>query len=934
MQKLTRIALTSAQWKRLAFFATALIGVAAYWDQKALRGPFIYDDVASIVNNEVVLARVPWQEAFTRDFWGTPMKTPQSHKSYRPITSLTLRLNMVWSYITKTAGGEDHTYYFHVVNVFLHGINSGLATETAAIVLGGESLVGPIIAGISFGLHPVHAESVSNITSRGELLMTFFFLLAFLSYANHIPEPFESSTCTARKAETEASPSKTSPTEAVYSPKGDKKGPNPKVSSKPSKQKSSDPATKAKEATELNDSKKTPASIIYLFVLPCVFMAFSLFSKEQGVTTLCTLVAFDFIRHHTSLKSFLGKILQGDTYTWDFLKRTSILAAQTVALAGLRYALNGESKPEFVEEQNPAGFAKDPFQRIFTVNWVYCLYLYDMVYPAYLAPDWSGKGIPLIESLEDERAWKVSLVWLFVSGCTYSLCFGPSSTASKLRKDTRQVVLIAFFAFLFLPFLLSSNLLVTTGLTKADRVIYLPLFGYCLFQGFLYKAASSDLQRPGKGVALMILYTFLTIQFSFFILKTHERNLAWADEYTLWTKAAKINPLSHHTRSNAGRLLAKNGEYVESEEMLRMIGDVKHGGNPNDAFLLAVSLSKLDRCEEAFRLIDDATKFIFDEREEGGIRYDAKMSFHSQSSLVVARSFCTHDVIEKGKLMQEALIVDPSNEFARAQYTNYMETLQNMYLEMKQKGAHNHPEFKFQMVAAEQQLLAMEQQMQQIKQQHGMALSPEEAQQRMRMQQMKQKQINQQQMQQQQQEEEDTNMRFQSQEQLQTMQLLVQQRGLPQNEAELRMMEQEMSNRGVPLNHEQIQLLLRMQQQQQQPQLLQRKEQVSPKEKVGQSNNEPSISTKQGATRTDIRKNVAQPPSQDDGLLGMPPIEDFESGKYDDVFFNEREELPAQKSSKNNHAPSKARGSDDPMHLGMPPIEDFESDEFNGMFYN
>ena len=142
-------------WRRTLLWLPAVIAVAAYWDETALRGAFIYDDVASVLNNDVVLVKVDWREAFTRDFWGQLMIHPASHKSFRPITTLTLRWNMVVSLLDGTAGGHDHTFYFHVVNVLLHGINTGLITETAAIVLGTKSvsLGAPIVAGIIFGIH-------------------------------------------------------------------------------------------------------------------------------------------------------------------------------------------------------------------------------------------------------------------------------------------------------------------------------------------------------------------------------------------------------------------------------------------------------------------------------------------------------------------------------------------------------------------------------------------------------------------------------------------------------------------------------------------------------------------------------------------------------------------------------------------------------------
>ena len=658
----------------LCCWVTAIVAIAAYWDPKALRGPFVYDDVASVINNDVVMAKVPWHEALTRDFWGKEMAHPASHKSYRPITSLTLRLNMVLSLMDGTAGGPDHTYYFHLVNVVLHGINTGLVTEAAAMVLNcglddeqestsGVTIAGPLMAGILFGIHPVHAEAVSNITSRGELLMTFFYLLAFLSYAKHI----------------QPKPTTLSPIESRNTKEGTNDTSN-----------TLERESKTGSNTPIFQSTKRFACI---YILPCLFTAMSIFSKEQGATTLCTLVAYDFIKNHASVKDFFLTLVQErDSYAWDFLKRTIVLAGQTVLWIGLRYWLNGEQSPDFVEEQNPAGFAKDRFTRVFSVHWTYILYLRDMVFPLYLAPDWSGYGIPLMESFQDDRrAYGVLLLWGFSLACLYSLYGGCPPTASKQRKEIRQVVLISLIAFLFLPFLLSSNLLVTTGLAKADRVIYLPLLGYCLLQGLVVKVVSENAEGEGS-IWLMVVYMLMASQFALFGLKVHERNMAWADEYTLWVRAYEINPRSYHTKSNAGRVLAKAGEYIQAEEVLRPIKDVRNNrgelnsGDPNDAFLYAVTLGKLDRCPEALLLLDDAMAYVLEERAEAGIRYEEKMSTHTESSLMVARAFCTDNIMEKGRLMYEAATLAPHNDFAQGQFKNYLETLERMQEAMRQQG--------------------------------------------------------------------------------------------------------------------------------------------------------------------------------------------------------------------------------------------------------
>lgn len=66
-------------------------GVAAACYANALYGEFVHDDVVAVVHNPDVLGTQPITALLTDDFWGTPLADPRSHKSYRPLTTLTFR---------------------------------------------------------------------------------------------------------------------------------------------------------------------------------------------------------------------------------------------------------------------------------------------------------------------------------------------------------------------------------------------------------------------------------------------------------------------------------------------------------------------------------------------------------------------------------------------------------------------------------------------------------------------------------------------------------------------------------------------------------------------------------------------------------------------------------------------------------------------------
>lgn len=57
----------------------------------SFHGDFVHDDIPAIVNNPDVNGENEAFKAFSNDFWGEPMGSLKSHKSYRPLTILLFR---------------------------------------------------------------------------------------------------------------------------------------------------------------------------------------------------------------------------------------------------------------------------------------------------------------------------------------------------------------------------------------------------------------------------------------------------------------------------------------------------------------------------------------------------------------------------------------------------------------------------------------------------------------------------------------------------------------------------------------------------------------------------------------------------------------------------------------------------------------------------
>lgn len=76
-----------SQWHCYAI--VAIIAIICY--ANSLNGDFVHDDIPAIMINRDVLAKNSLLNLFKNDFWGTSMSDTMSHKSYRPLTTLTFR---------------------------------------------------------------------------------------------------------------------------------------------------------------------------------------------------------------------------------------------------------------------------------------------------------------------------------------------------------------------------------------------------------------------------------------------------------------------------------------------------------------------------------------------------------------------------------------------------------------------------------------------------------------------------------------------------------------------------------------------------------------------------------------------------------------------------------------------------------------------------
>ena len=156
-----------------AELVSSALGLALYLN--TLGADFCYDDSRAIKTNQDLLPETPWTHIFYNDFWGTLLTHSGSHKSYRPLCTLSFRIN-------HAIGGMD-PWGYHLVNILLHAAVTGLFTNFSRILFGDGYWT--LIAGLLFASHPIHTEAVAGIVGRADIGACLFFLLSLMCYVKH-----------------------------------------------------------------------------------------------------------------------------------------------------------------------------------------------------------------------------------------------------------------------------------------------------------------------------------------------------------------------------------------------------------------------------------------------------------------------------------------------------------------------------------------------------------------------------------------------------------------------------------------------------------------------------------------------------------------------------------------------------------------------------
>jgi len=130
----------------------------------------VCDELHLSEENDDISGKTAVEELFVNDYWGRNMYAPNSHKSWRPLSVLTLRYGYI-SIVDNIKTVSQH----RIINVLVHAALSEMIS-IVALLLFPNSSKGPlkILVTLFFALHPCHVEVVANAANRPHLLALLF----------------------------------------------------------------------------------------------------------------------------------------------------------------------------------------------------------------------------------------------------------------------------------------------------------------------------------------------------------------------------------------------------------------------------------------------------------------------------------------------------------------------------------------------------------------------------------------------------------------------------------------------------------------------------------------------------------------------------------------------------------------------------------------
>ncbi|MDR3047176.1 MAG: glycosyltransferase family 39 protein [Bacteroidales bacterium] len=275
--------------------------------------------------------------------------------------------------------------------------------------------------------------------------------------------------------------------------------------------------------------------ILYL-LLSFVAMLFGLFSKENAITFVAVIPLALYFSDISKKKS-----------DW-ILTFIPALLASVIFLILRAQALGG-----FMPENESTTILNDPFigsstaQRIATVIFTWGIYLKLLIFPHPLCHDYYPNQIAITD-FSDPVVLLLLLFFIFI--VFYAI--------KKLKSKHLLSFAILFF---IITFSIVSNLLINIGTFLNERFVFVSSLGFALVVAYYINLLPQNKKINRLKIAVLIIIS------AFYLGKGISRNLAWRNDFTLFTTDIQNCPNSIKCNVSAGgKLLAHYKEGGKEKE--------------------------------------------------------------------------------------------------------------------------------------------------------------------------------------------------------------------------------------------------------------------------------------------------------------------------------------------------------------------------------
>ncbi|KAJ8032021.1 Transmembrane and TPR repeat-containing protein 2 [Holothuria leucospilota] len=599
---------------------SGFLAFVVYWN--TLSAGFAYDDSRAIQKNPDLLPTTPWTNIWKDDFWGTPLSHTGSHKSYRPLCTVSFRLNYVL--------GELDPFSYHLVNVLLHCLVTTLVTYTYKRLLKRSSTAG--LAGVLFACHPIHTEAVAGVVGRADVGAALFFILSFLFYTKYCElrdgsKPLLSNIFWMLLSILAAGMSMLTKEQGLtvlavnltfdlfihhkipLSKFGDvflkkkyfhlRQGILSQViagvvflslrlyitgSSPPSFSPSDNPAADSDDLmTRTLTFLFLPVMNFWLLVCPYTLS----FDWSMGAVPLVETI-FDW-RNFCSL-TFYGFLVVVAAWILNILSKIKGEERVSDVTSDVMKHINGKCSSGELNG-NSVG---NGFHSKYYVN------------GKSTAKGPTYRGHKLNNGLSKSKQTNHHQ-----SAINCSTRRGDSTSSSPthvniigaVEKRTFNII-IAGLSFLIFPFLPATNLFLYVGFVIAERILYIPSIGFCLLLAFGIERLMET--TKGHKVKKFLASFLVLLLISAYSTRTVLRNQDWLSEETLYRSGIAINPPK--AWGNLANILKMEGKIAEAEVAYR--NALKHRSNMADVhYNLGILLQESQRFEEAIESYQKAIHF-------------------------------------------------------------------------------------------------------------------------------------------------------------------------------------------------------------------------------------------------------------------------------------------------------------------------------------